>query len=1098
MPSPQRKRTIFVSSTKHDLEEYREVAERAIRLQGQVPERFECDWSARSGKLVAECEKAVEAADAMVLIVAHCYGTVPSAERGGREGKSVTWLEYEKARKSEIPIFVFLVDESYGWSGPRETDRIRTESKNRAAVMEAVDRLDEFREILKSNHTPVFFTTPEDLSEKVSAAVGALRSGGDGGESEADVLPGVLRSLTPKERLALRQYLEEQAKAWQVVPLFHTDKKRSESATELPNLASVYVALNVEEPRPKMERGAHSGRRNRAAKGGGPETSGEPWTALEAAVDNRRVLLLGDPGSGKSTFVKVLGVALASRAARALGTADIGSPRLDAIATSFEQVCVPVLVVVRDFAADMGDEDEDKRIMAHVGRTLTPKSEGQPGFRGAIEPLHQLLREGEAVLILDGLDEINDLTHRDEVVKSICAFAKAYRKTRIVVTCRVAAYRAHEQACEQRSEPSDFWLPEKEFPKVTLRQFNQAQRDEFVEGWYAEQHSKGWISGDLSAWVRSLRAAIRRRDLEELAGQPLLLTMMAVVHASQGGVLPDHRVKLYKEAVEALMVKWLHGRSSRASTRSTEQGRGVETPGVDDLLRQANVNSDDLEGVLREIALNVHEGASDRSRRRTPDGGTADIPSQLLEASLARLHKNEVLRRPWAVGLVSALTHKSGLLIERRIGHFAFPHRMLQEYLAARGQIAAKVEEAELVKALMAKRGAANDVWREVILMVGGVFAHLDGAPDKGLPLVKALHAAAVDAQSSRRVPDLILAADLLVEMRCAKLDRSEDGRRVHETLVKSLAQGFLPRGRSLPIRERAALGSALGRLGDPRDGVAQQATTADGRQYPTIGLSSVIEAGEFPMGNDERAGTTWLLDERPRFAARIETPYQVGLYPVTVAQYRCFIAAGGYEPGVCDRYWTAAGLAWRGSRKITGPELSGEVFQTPNHPQVGVSWYEAVAFCRWLSDVSGLSYRLPTEMEWERAARHTDARTYPWGEADTEEKVQANANVAGVLDHTSPVGLFADGAAACGAVDLAGNVWEWCQSEWRKDYTGYPQTSRLDEEEDERSRVVRGGSWGGDPEFARCATRDGYVPDGRLVYLGFRVCVCPCSRSDL
>ena len=108
--------------------------------------------------------------------------------------------------------------------------------------------------------------------------------------------------------------------------------------------------------------------------------------------------------------------------------------------------------------------------------------------------------------------------------------------------------------------------------------------------------------------------------------------------------------------------------------------------------------------------------------------------------------------------------------------------------------------------------------------------------------------------------------------------------------------------------------------------------------------------------------------------------------------------------------------------------DVRAHSFQTPNHPQVGVSWYEAVAYCNWLSERLGYTVRLPSEAEWERAARSTDGRIYPWG--DEFDARRCNMSDTGI-GATSTVGIFPDGDADCGAADMSGNVWEWCSTKW-------------------------------------------------------------------
>jgi formylglycine-generating enzyme required for sulfatase activity len=186
--------------------------------------------------------------------------------------------------------------------------------------------------------------------------------------------------------------------------------------------------------------------------------------------------------------------------------------------------------------------------------------------------------------------------------------------------------------------------------------------------------------------------------------------------------------------------------------------------------------------------------------------------------------------------------------------------------------------------------------------------------------------------------------------------------------------------------------------------------------------------------------------------------------------------------------------LAWKSDR--TAPEKYGGVYDLPNHPVVMVTWYEAVAFCNWLTQKLGRPVSLPSEAQWERAARHTDGRRYPWGEELTPD--HANYRQTGI-GTTTAVGIFPKGASRCGTLDMSGNVWEWTRSLWGKDSNkpsfNYPydpsNTKREDlDASDNMLRVVRGGSFVSFAGDVRCAVRDWNLPSDRLRRYGFRVVV--------
>ncbi|MBN1201918.1 MAG: SUMF1/EgtB/PvdO family nonheme iron enzyme [Anaerolineae bacterium] len=212
---------------------------------------------------------------------------------------------------------------------------------------------------------------------------------------------------------------------------------------------------------------------------------------------------------------------------------------------------------------------------------------------------------------------------------------------------------------------------------------------------------------------------------------------------------------------------------------------------------------------------------------------------------------------------------------------------------------------------------------------------------------------------------------------------------------------------------------------------------------------------------------------------------YRIGRYPVTVGEYRAFVEAGGYRE---RRWWTDAGWRVRGEENWTAPHYWDDKKWTGDDrlPVIGVSWYEAVAYCRWLAAQTGQPYRLPTEIEWEKAARGPDGRRYPWGDAWRNEV--CTTQEAGI-GHTTPVGRYSPaGDSPYGAADMAGSVWEWCTTGWRDTY----EEAADDDLDGDARRVVRGGSWGDNQGDARAMSRYGLQAASRLSFNGFRVVYTP------
>jgi formylglycine-generating enzyme required for sulfatase activity len=233
------------------------------------------------------------------------------------------------------------------------------------------------------------------------------------------------------------------------------------------------------------------------------------------------------------------------------------------------------------------------------------------------------------------------------------------------------------------------------------------------------------------------------------------------------------------------------------------------------------------------------------------------------------------------------------------------------------------------------------------------------------------------------------------------------------------------------------------------------------------------IPAEPFLMGSTEEelkklkasgVSEATVANERPQHVVELGD-FLIGRTPVTNAQYQVFVQETGHE----------SPEHWEGS--ICPPD-------TEAHPVVNVSWLDAQAYCGWLSRATGLSYGLPSEAEWEKAARGVDGRVYPWG--DEFDPTLANTAEQGP-GGTSAVGAFPGGASPYGVLDMSGNVWEWTSS-IMKPYFYVAGDGRESLEVAEAPRVVRGGSWDFNLNFARAAFRLSGVPFVRDGFSGFRL----------
>jgi formylglycine-generating enzyme required for sulfatase activity len=238
-----------------------------------------------------------------------------------------------------------------------------------------------------------------------------------------------------------------------------------------------------------------------------------------------------------------------------------------------------------------------------------------------------------------------------------------------------------------------------------------------------------------------------------------------------------------------------------------------------------------------------------------------------------------------------------------------------------------------------------------------------------------------------------------------------------------------------------------------------------------------LVPAGCFMMGS-----TTGDRDEQPVHEQCFEQAFWIGQMEVTNAQYKAFIDAGGYTNAA---YWMDAGWSWRQIEGITQPDCwTDSTFNQSNYPVVCVSWYEAIAYSLWLSATSGEAFRLPTEAEWEYAARGPDGLVYPWGNEWNANKAITSETSNG--ESANSVGSRPAGASWVGALDMSGNVWEWMSLL----YQSYPYdaTDGREDVQADGQQVLRGGSWSFNLDLARAASRLNYSPNFRNFSLGFRV----------
>ncbi|MCB0044157.1 MAG: SUMF1/EgtB/PvdO family nonheme iron enzyme [Caldilineaceae bacterium] len=854
------------------------------------------------------------------------------------------------------------------------------------------------------------------------------------------------------------QRLSDMSGAAPVLPLLDTAEQ---SGVYVPLRFDLHLRLEAEDPH--LRRGALAGRLDsveaqeiESILGNTTRTDVSldvPLTDVLAAPGH--LALIGQAGSGKTTVLRLIASMLAAEDDLLLAE-QLGITR--------EPRPVPVYLALRDF--DHACRNKPEEYARDVESLLRFADDNfarwnpntvSPGFPG------KLIAAGRAWICLDALDEVADIDHRLSMRRVIEALAGAYPANRLLVTARVAAYNTPATRLDHR------------FTLAIVRDLTRDQYAPLVERLYAGLE----INPDMARQrAGQLLARIDASPLlQEMVKTPVLVWTATLIHHAKRE-LPEQRAELYDTYVDVLL---------------GERLKEEENPETAHYLREKDWSFDDRRLYLTYAAFETHKRAADEESTIDEDGKVsgpvvvdeADLVRKILAPFLADysgLDRREAQRE--AQRFVSAMAERSGLLYSHSNGYSFGDHLTVQEFLAAAYLVDDLRDQPAEWKAWL-EQSVGQSWWQEVILLAAGYLLRNPRQAKRfledelgNLPGPGDLHAFG-----------LAWAGRALLEMPPARVAW-------HATLRTEFAHKLAHILQQDPpltsISARIEVGHILGRLGDPR--------FSGPCRLPEF---IPIPGGTFSMGSDEAeveeliaaTGKNRYRDELPRHMVELDD-FALACYPVTNEMFDCFIDARGYaEPrwwpeALADQRWAEGEIRdWEGKRAQPAYR-NDERFNGANQPVVGVTWYEAAAYCHWLTAArnDGCLYRLPTEAEWERAARGPHGFRYPWGNDWDAERANTDALN---LDRTTPVGIFPDGASAEGLLDLSGNVYEWCQDWYGQDtYVENVDQPAKNPQGPKQGvyRLLRGGSWYGDHHAVRCAYRSGYYPGRRLDDNGFRI----------
>ncbi len=774
----------------------------------------------------------------------------------------------------------------------------------------------------------------------------------------------------------------------------------------------------------------------------------DPDTVMKRAFEKYNMLLvIGDPGSGKTTLMKYYTITCLEKEFEPVSKLGLTVPRL------------PIYFPLRELK-----DSEDGQLLT-FNKQLSLWAEKR---LRKITPatFQQWLQNKHTLILFDGLDEISSLDKRRRVCEWIKQTAEGLHKARFVVTSRWTGYRKAdgiELECDHmRSDITDFTAEQQAdflrawFPAAYCQEYRDPKTDPDADVWRENQRAMGL--GKAEAIVEYLLRE-ENKAIRELSGTPMLLQIMAIIWKERE-FLPNGRGELYNSAL-IYMLQYRDARRKLDPLLPSKEAMLILEPLA--LWMQENLNTDEVEKAA------FHE-------RMQP----------LIDSIRSGISAED---------LCANLRDRAGIIAEYGDLHYVFRHKSFREYLA--GLELVKVCRADKTHFARLAERMEEDWWEEPLrffmnesdgALFEGMMRAIFGGPatkrlsDKASKLLRLL------ANDARQRPVEALAEILKNVEINSDTERYllDVMKQIDSRQARSAVQNFLEKQ---PDSSRARELVAEWRSEeDIQTGVAVEAAVFDSSQKSFLNpLEYNAEYILIPGGTYQYSVTQ---------QAEVVPDIYFAKYPLTFKRYQRFIRyLSGAEPElqqqlslsefsriVRQRSETVESLidylpptveAWAENCQSTYED--NKKFNGDDQPVVRITWFDARIYCMWLTALggegSGWIYDLPTEAEWEWAAGG-GKRKYPWREK-LDEPTDQLANYNGHVGATTPVGNYPEGATPEGLLDIAGNVWEW-------------QKNKVSEGSDRRS--LRGGSWLSVASRLRCSARSSHHPASRGSALGFRV----------
>lgn len=812
--------------------------------------------------------------------------------------------------------------------------------------------------------------------------------------------------------------------------------------------------------------------------------------ANHAALVQQRFVLVGEPGSGKSTFLRHLALVWAAELLRKKGetqasTGVVLGDMIGWVGPALTPVYMELRTIAETFPAlPLLDRHPELPGLSHFEDCLRDQLLGLKSEEFYSELITRL-KSGHAALLLDGLDEVSDADdyrRRLQVQSFVAAVKKAFSNAPIIVTARPYAYRPDNQRNPMHWELDGFG-------HTSLTLLDPERQALMVSRLFSHLPHGG------AHHVNEFTAALA--DIpNDITGNPLLLTLLAAVSIRRSldelHSLPKTRGELYRRALNLLLEGWVRTHHEKFSA--------AEALGLDE---------DDLRLVLQIVACQAHEKTTQPNQPVTIKRG--DFYEAMDDIGKGEATKNLLMHLRRTAGMLLDLVEQTpGPVISDSPVTLRFLHLSFQEYLTACEMLnrpgTIRPHQLPVHQKRSFPTGLAQHIWKQPRLWANVLRLAVDELfhQSRWSDVWELL---ALCTRPYRQSGDAALGTLLALKVALdADLFQVLPERRnevfyqeLRAAAIKTLTdyQQFTPEQRDVAGR---LLGSGPFPGHDTRNGVGIRRD-----KLPDIDWVRIAEL-------DPRTGQSqWTYQDEQRSS---ENTFWISSHPVTVAQYQLFLdAPDGFNN---SQWWTAfPKLSPPAARRRKSGRQNSEYW---NHPCESVSWYDAMVFCYWLTDRIQIHIRdrsegwdtllpielsrrrrwritLPTEYQWEKTARGHDGRLTPWGDDFKEGYANVDETShdygSSFLQKASAVGMYPHSSpedSPYGVADLCGNVSEWCFNEFKN-----PDSNRVP---GDGMRALRGGSWKHSLSLANATSRSNLQFPYSRQHGGFRVALVGFARN--